>query len=81
VGRAHIGGGSGVGLGVIAVWLCGHFGLDLTAEIGATIGGLTLGAGQVIYRKGIMGVARTLMFGERQPEKDADGEQKSAGGE
>lgn len=55
--------GGGLGLGVLVVWLAGYSGLDMSAEVGAILGGLATGLGAAIATYGLVGIARRILFG------------------
>jgi hypothetical protein len=56
-------GGGSVGLGVLIVWLAGHYGIDMSAEVGTMIGGFAGALGGAIASVGLVGIGRTLLFG------------------
>jgi hypothetical protein len=58
-----VGGGASVGFGVLVVWLCGHFGLNMSAEVGTVIGGLLVAFGSVVAAEGIIGMIKHLFYG------------------
>lgn len=64
---AAVGGSGGIGIGVIFVWLAGYFGVEMTAEVGATIGGLAATAGGAIGAYGLVGIARRILWGATPP--------------
>lgn len=55
-------GGSGVG--VLIVWLAGHFGVSLSAEEGVVIAGAVTTAALFVGRKGLRGIARMIWRGD-----------------
>ena len=55
--------GSTTGVGVVVVWLLGHFGVDISAEVGAAIAGGEAAVALFIGRKGILGVAHLIWRG------------------
>lgn len=61
--RATAGSGGGGGVGVLAVWLAGHFGLAMSAEVGALVATLLAGVGAAVAHKGIRGLAVQLWRG------------------
>ena len=62
--KGATGGGGGLGIGVLIVWLLGHFGVqDITAEVGTVIGGLALSGGAAIGTYGIFGCCNKILFG------------------
>lgn len=56
-------GGGSVGFGVLLVWLAGHYGIDMSAEVGTMIGGFAAALGGAIASVGLIGIGRTLLFG------------------
>jgi hypothetical protein len=56
--------GSGSGLGALAVWLVGLSGQSMPPEVGAAIGGVVAAAAIFIAHRGIVGAAKTLLFGD-----------------
>jgi len=65
-------GGSSVGFGVLLVWLAGHYGIHMSAEVGTIIGGFAAALGGAIASVGIVGILRTLLYGrsrDQQPER------------
>jgi hypothetical protein len=62
-----VGGVGGINLGVVVAWLSGHYGLDMSTEMGVYIGGAfgaafaTLGA--AIGRYGVRGCIRRFWIG------------------
>jgi len=56
----------GVGIGVLVVWLVGFAGLEMTAEVGAIIGGLATGAGAAVAAYGLTGIVKRILWGARK---------------
>jgi hypothetical protein len=54
-------------LGVVIVWLSGHFGLDMTAEVAASVTGLIAAGALVLGRNGLRGLMRILWHGNQPP--------------
>jgi hypothetical protein len=67
MGGAAVGGGGGSGFGVLAVWLSGHFGLDMSAEVGVFVGGLAVTLGGAVGAFGILGCCQRLLHGPPKP--------------
>ena len=63
--NAAVAGGSS-GVGVLAVWLLGHFGVAFTPEVGAAVSGATATLALLLGKRGIVGIARTVWFGRKQ---------------
>ena len=59
----YFGGGSGIGLGVLIVWLVGYLGVAMPSEVAAVVGSLTVGAGAAIGSYGVKGCMRRLWNG------------------
>lgn len=55
--------GSTIGPGVVIVWLLGHFGVDVSAEVGTVIGGAAAAGLLFIGRNGIRGAWQRLWRG------------------
>ena len=55
--------GSGLS-GVFMVWVLGHFGLDMGAEVGASVAAGFTFVLALIGRKGVKGIARTIWRGQ-----------------
>ncbi len=51
----YVGGGSGIGLGVLIVWLVGYFGVAVPDEVAAVVGSLAVGAGAAVGNYGVKG--------------------------
>lgn len=60
--NAAVAGGT-TGVGVVVVWLLGHFGVAVSAEVGAAIAGGAAAAALFIGRNGITGVWRRIVYG------------------
>lgn len=56
-------GGSGLGIGVLVVWLLGHFGVAVSAEVGATIAYGVTAAALLVAHKGVVGLFRMIWRG------------------
>jgi hypothetical protein len=56
-------GTGGGGLGVLVVWLLGHFGVDVSAEIGALIATGVAGFVLFVGRNGLVGLAHLIWRG------------------
>jgi hypothetical protein len=67
-GEKTVAGGSSVGLGVFFVWLAGHYGIDMSAEVGTIVGGFAAALGGAIASVGLVGIGRTLLYGRRGTE-------------
>jgi uncharacterized membrane protein YfcA len=61
--NAVVGGGSGIGGGVLIVWLLGYFGVDISNEVAATIAGLVAGGVLFIGRNGVKGTIGRIWKG------------------
>jgi len=59
--------GGGTGLGVLLVWLLGHFHVSLTGEEAAAIAGAIPTIILFIGREGLAGIWATLMHGKQKP--------------
>ena len=59
-----VGGIGSAGFGVLVVWLAGHFGLNMSAEIGTIVGALMVAFGASIAAEGIIGMLRHLLWGK-----------------
>jgi hypothetical protein len=64
---AAAGGTGGVGIGVLIVWLVGYLGVEMTAEVGAIVGGLATAAGGAIGAYGLVGIAKRIWRGAPPP--------------
>jgi hypothetical protein len=62
-GEKTVAGGGSVGFGVLLVWLAGHYGIDMSAEVGTILGGFAGALGGAVASIGIVGIGRTLLFG------------------
>jgi hypothetical protein len=60
--NATVAGGT-TGAGVLVVWLLGHFGVNLSAEVGAVIAGGAATVLLVIGRRGIKGTLQRIWSG------------------
>ena len=56
--------GGTIAPGVLVVWLLGHFGVDMSAEVGTVIGGLAAAALLFVGREGIRGAFRRVWRGK-----------------
>lgn len=52
-------------IAVVIVWLSGHFGLDMTAEVAASVTGLIASGMLVLGRNGLRGLMRILWHGNK----------------
>lgn len=55
--------GTTTGAGVFVVWLLGYLGVDLSAELGATIAGGAATVLLFVARDGLAGAWRRLLYG------------------
>lgn len=55
--------GTAASIGVLAVWIAGHFGIKLGAEEAAAIAGAASAVALFIGRNGLIGLARILWRG------------------
>ncbi len=63
-GEKTVAGSGSVGFGVVLVWLAGHYGVDMSAEVGTILGGLAAALGGAVASVGIVGIGRTLLYGK-----------------
>ena len=70
-GEKTVAGGGSVGFGVLLVWLAGHYGIDMSAEIGTILGGFAAALGGAVASVGIVGIGKTLLYGNRGRERQA----------
>jgi hypothetical protein len=71
----RVGGSSGLGVGVLIVWLAGYFGLAISAEVATVIGGFVVVLGAAIGSYGIVGCWQRVIWGRNyaQRKKALDG--------
>ena len=55
--------GGTTGIGVVVVWILGHFGVAVSAELGAAIAGLITVAALAFARYGLLGVWSRFLRG------------------
>lgn len=61
--NAIVAGGT-IGPGVLVVWLLGHFGVNMSAEVGTVIGGAAAALLLFVGRNGLLGVWRRVWRGQ-----------------
>lgn len=57
--------GAATGPTVLIVWLAGHFGLNVGAEVAVVVAGVVASGALLIGRKGLRGVIRTIWSGDQ----------------
>jgi hypothetical protein len=70
-GEKTVAGGGSVGFGVLLVWLAGHYGIDMSAEVGTILGGFAGALGGAVASVGLVGIGRTLLFGQAGRDRHA----------